>query len=927
MTTAEVPPEAAVEITVDGVAMPAVPGEMLIAACERGGVYIPRFCYHPRMTPVGMCRMCLVEVDTGRGPSLQPSCMVPAAQGMKVLTESDAAKKAQDGVLEFLLINHPLDCPICDKGGECPLQDQTMAYGPGESRFVEEKRHFAKPIAISETVYLDRERCILCDRCTRFADEVAGDALIHFMGRGNLTEVNTYAGEPFASYFSGNTVQICPVGALTAKPYRFKARPWDLTETISTAWVDSLGSRIAVQASRNRVLRVLGVDADAVNWGWLSDKERFGFEALNSTQRLVAPLICEAGSVGSAGSVEAGGGEGLQRRDAGDRGVDGFAEAGWGEALGRVAEALSAAAPERVAVLGGARLTNEAQYMWAKLAKGVIGSDNVDAQLGDGLDPRVVLGLPPATIDDACRPAGTVLLLGPDPKEELGTLYLRLRHAIVNDGVTLIEVTPCATGLSSLAAHTLRVPPGTTAATVESLVALAAGGTVASEPAAPAQAGGDVSGLAPAAQALAASQGGVTVILGRASLAEAASGVEAAALELARLPGTRFLPVLRRGNVNGALRAGLAPGLLPGGVWLQDSDAGCAGALERCWPARPAAVGLGAAGILKAAAAGEIDVLVLLGADPVNDFIDGDLARRGLLGAATVVAVDLFVNDSAALAAEKMAAAAGPTGGDETLDGRAAGAAVIVLAAAGPTEVDGTFTNVEGRVSRLSRKVTPPGTARADWMIAAELAERLAPGSGSDTPEAIRSELAEVSEMHGRMTEQALAANPTEGVLLPTAGTGILPAAQHGTRTGPVPSEAAPASAGALEDHNQTGSVAPPDSRGGSPESAPPGGGYRLVATRRMYDRGVMLRHCPSIRGLAEPTRARLHPAELSRAGLAEGTDVRVTAGAGHLDVVLAADIGVPEGCLAVDWIAPGAPANTLITAGEAVTRVSVQAR
>ena len=280
-----------IQITVDGTSVEASEGELLIAACERNGVHIPRFCYHPRMESVGMCRVCLVEVDTGRGPGLQPSCMVPVSEGMKVSTSSEAAQKAQNGVLEFLLINHPLDCPVCDKGGECPLQDQTMAYGPGETRFVEEKRHFEKPIPISETVYLDRERCILCDRCTRFADQVSGDPLIHFMGRGAHSEVNVFPDEPFSSYFSGNTVQICPVGALTAVPYRFKARPWDLTETVSTAWVDSVGARISVQSSRDRVLRLLGLDSDAVNWGWLSDKERFAFEALNSEDRLHKPLI------------------------------------------------------------------------------------------------------------------------------------------------------------------------------------------------------------------------------------------------------------------------------------------------------------------------------------------------------------------------------------------------------------------------------------------------------------------------------------------------------------------------------------------------------------------------------------------------------------------------------------------------------------
>ena len=841
MTSVE--PQATVEITVDGAAVEARPGEMLIAACERAGTYIPRFCYHPRMSPVGMCRMCLVEVDTGRGFGLQPSCMVPVSEGMKVSTDTDVAKKAQDGVLEFLLINHPLDCPVCDKGGECPLQDQTMAYGPGETRFVEEKRHFPKPIAISETVFLDRERCILCDRCTRFADEVAGDALIHFMGRGNHTEVNTFPDEPFSSYFSGNTVQICPVGALTAAPYRFKARPWDLTETLSTAWVDSVGARVAVQASRNRVLRVLGADADAVNWGWLSDKERFGFEALNSDDRLAAPMITDAA-----------GGDSRE-----------FRQAGWGEALEEVAAALTTASPERVAVLGGARLTNEAQYAWAKLAKGVIGTDNVDAQLGDGLDPRLVLGLPRATIDDACRAGGTVLLIGPDPKEELGTLYLRLRHAIVNDGVTLIEVTPHATGLSHLARHSLRPSPGTTARLVAELVAEAAMAT-ASEADEPDSVPADLNA---AATCLREAEGGVTVVLGRMSLAEPADSLGAAAVELARLPSVRFLPALRRGNLMGALEVGLAPGLVPGRARLE--DAGDDTPLAQSWPRLPVTVGLDAAGVLRAAARSEIDVLVLVGSDPLNDFIDRDLAYRGLRGASLVVAVDLFVNDSASLAAG------------------------IILPAAGPAECDGTFTNLEGRVSVVSRKVTPPGTARPDWMIAVDLSERLEPGStsGLDSPEAIRAELAQVSEVHSSIgTAGATAADHLEGVLLPAPET-----------LGDVDAWHAPS------------------------EEVPGEGEFLLVATRTMYDDGVMLRHCPSSRGLARAATARINPADAVGMELQAGASVRVVSDFGHIEATLTVDSGVPAGSLGVDWLAPGAPANALIALGTDVTVVRVEAR
>ncbi|MGB5759232.1 MAG: 2Fe-2S iron-sulfur cluster-binding protein, partial [Acidimicrobiales bacterium] len=280
-----------VPFTLNGTDLEARDGELLIEACERNGVHIPRFCYHNRMKPVGMCRMCLVEVDTGRGPSLQPSCMLPVTPEMKVETESEATKQAQDGVLEFLLTNHPLDCPVCDKGGECPLQDNAYAYGPGESRFVEEKRHYEKPIPISDLVHLDRERCILCDRCTRFASEVAGDPLIHFIDRGSSTQVNTFPDHPFASYFSGNTVQICPVGALTAAPYRFKARPWDLDAVESTATVDATGARVVLQSSQNRLVRVLGLDSDAVNWSWLSDKDRFSYEATNSEKRVTEPMV------------------------------------------------------------------------------------------------------------------------------------------------------------------------------------------------------------------------------------------------------------------------------------------------------------------------------------------------------------------------------------------------------------------------------------------------------------------------------------------------------------------------------------------------------------------------------------------------------------------------------------------------------------
>ena len=825
-----------VEIQVDGETVAAHPGELLIEACERAGTYIPRFCHHSRMKPVGMCRMCLVEVDTGRGPTLQPSCMLECAPGMIVDTESERTRKAQDGVLEFLLVNHPLDCPVCDKGGECPLQDQTMAFGPGESRFVEEKRHFEKPIPVNNNVQLDRERCILCDRCTRFAGEVAGDQLIHFMDRGGQTQVNTFPEQPFSSYFSGNTVQICPVGALTATPYRFKARPWDLDEVESTSTLDSVGSRIAVQSSHDRVLRFQGVDADAVNWGWLSDKERFVFEAYDHPDRLTSPMLR---------------GDGL-----GNRTPDGdlLVAAPWNEALDVAAEALLAAPAGRIAVLGGARMTNESQYAWAKLAKGVLGTDHVDAQLGDGLPAELVLGLPRATIDQACTPGGTIVLLGPDPKEELGALFLRLRHAVVNDGATLIELTPRRTGLSPHAAHSLRVAPGDAAGVVAGLFG-------ARSPVGAASLSTDQLAEVGAMLAAASAEGSpITVLLGRPSLAEAAGPVVDAALALHdHLPEARFLSLLRRGNVHGALDMGLAPGLLPGRATLAD-----AGRVSGAWPTVPTATGRDTLGTLVAAAAGEVDVLVLLGADLLADVPDRHLAEQALAGVGTVVAVDLFGTDTVARAD-------------------------VVLPAVASTELDGTFTNLEGRVSVVARKVTSPGTSRPDWAIAVELAERLGTDLGFTSVDDVLAELGEVSPVHVGITPEALVEATREGVLVEGSLVTDRPA----------------------------------------PTSVPGRDGYglRLVVDRSMYDAGVLVSHSPSLASLAPGTRAGLEPTDLARHGIADGEVIDLISARSTIQVVVVADAGVARGTVHIRANQPDVVATALLDATVPVTEVRVGRR
>jgi len=617
----------AVTINLNGREVAARKGEFIIAAADRAGDFIPRFCYHPRMKSVGMCRQCMVEVEGPRGPMMVVSCMTPVAEGQVVRTETDQVKRAQEGMLELLLANHPLDCPVCDKGGECPLQDQAFSHGPGESRYVEEKRHYEKPIAISELVYLDRERCILCDRCTRFASDVAGDPLISFTHRGNNTQVLTFPDEPFASYFSGNTVQICPVGALTAKPYRFKARPWDLEETESTCTTCAVGCRVSVQSSRDQLVRLQGIDnpddpsAGTINWGWLCDRGRFNFESVASDERLVSPML------------------------KGDKGLE---PTSWANALEVAARtirlAVSSRGADSVAILGGARLANEEVRAWSMLAD-ALGVSMRDAQLDDGLSADI-FDLPQASIDDAAT-AGTIVLLAPDLKEELPVLHLRLRDAATKRGARIIEIAPKASGLTRHAWKFVPYEPGTQVAAVRAAL---------SDPTITAQLSG----------------GNVVVVLGRANLAESADFTLQAFNALASaIPGLRVLPVLRRGNVRGALQQGLAP--------TSSGDA---------------------REILRAAADGRVECLVLLGADPLADTPDADLARRALANARSIIALDTFPTASSVLAD-------------------------VLLPVAAYAERTGSVTNIEGTVSCLSQRITARGTSRPDWMVAIELAERL----------------------------------------------------------------------------------------------------------------------------------------------------------------------------------------------------------
>ena len=576
------------------------------------------------------------------------------------------------------------------------------------------------------------------------------------------------------------------------------------------------------------MLRFQGVDSDPVNWSWLCDKGRFGFEGVNSQERLSEPLM---------------------------RGTDGtLASARWSDALSAAAAAISAADPSAVAVIGGAQLTNESQYAWAKLAKGIIGTDHVDAQLGDGLPADLVLGLPGATIDQVCAPGSTVLYIGPDPKEELPVLYIRLKHAADEDGVRIIELSPARSGLSPYAAASLQYRPADLPKLVDALLSgeLPEAGL----------AGVDAEVFALAAETLRAAEQNLQVVIGRANLAESAECIAAAAGALrAAVPGAKFLSALRRANVRGALEAGLSPGMLPGRTSLADEDQ----TWTNLWGSVPEAEGMNTTQILQAAAASKIDVLILLGADPLADFADRTLARRGIDGARKVISLDRFLTASTRQAD-------------------------LVFPVAGFAECDGTHTNLEGRVSTLNQKVTAPGTARTDWMVAAELAALLGKDLGVERDaDELWDEFTAHSEVHAGVSSAALAD--------PAAADGLLLRLSAAPFVTPVAPHVSPQSAYSL----------------------------RLIVNRTLYDQGTEIHHSDSSAGLAPEATVRLSPTDAAPLGVSSGTKVTISSPHGSISAGAVVDAGVPKGSALVRHNLDGADPGLLIDISDVVCEIRVE--
>jgi NADH-quinone oxidoreductase subunit G len=671
MSDSETPVET-VRLTIDGEEITVPKGTLIIRAAEQLGTIIPRFCDHPLLDPVGACRQCVVEIEGQRKPMM--SCTTPVGDGMEVKTHltSDMAKKAQEGTLEFLLINHPLDCPMCDKGGECPLQDQALAHGSNQSRFIDQKRRYDKPVAVSQQVLLDRERCVLCARCTRFSEQVSGDPFIELFERGALEQVAIYEDEPYESYFSGNVIQICPVGALTSADYRFRARPFDVVTTPSVCDHCSAGCTLTVQSRRGEISRQLARTNMPVNEAWNCDKGRFGFRHLTAPARVTEPKLRQ--------------GKELQK-------------ATWADALTRVAKAVQASREEhrrpRAAVLTGSRLPDEDAYAVAKYARTVLGTDDVDFRTRFAPDTErdelaAVQNRDTATYADV-EAAPVIVVAGLDPEEEVPILFLRIRKAWRAHKARVVVVGPNLGSLADLAWRRVGTAPGAEAAALADLA----------------------DGEGEVAEALRDADAPVVLVGERGG-----PGTLTAATRLAEAAGGKVAWVPRRAGARGALEAGLAAGLLPGGRRLDDPEDRAA--LEAEWGELPDEPGGDLEQILTAAAAGKIDVLHLVGVDLARDCDDPELAVKALKKVGTVVAQDLALNDTVAEHAD------------------------VVLPATGTQERAGSTTNWEGRTQRFSQAIAGHQLVLDDWEIVQQLAALLGHDLGFNDLEGLRREIARV---------------------------------------------------------------------------------------------------------------------------------------------------------------------------------------
>jgi len=823
-------PADVVRVTIDGFEITVPKGTLVIRAAEQLGIEIPRFCEHPLLDPVGACRQCLVHIE-GQ-PKPPASCTTACTDGMVVHTQltSPVAEKAQRGVMEQLLVNHPLDCPMCDKGGECPLQNQAMTAGQGETRFHGVKRTFAKPIPLSAQVLLDRERCIQCTRCTRFTEQIAGDVLIELFERGPHEQIGTADGVPFNSYFSGNTVQICPVGALTGASYRFRARPFDLVSTPSVCEHCASGCRQRTDHRRGAVTRRLAGDDPQVNEEWNCDKGRWAFTYATQPDRLAAPLVRDSGGV--------------------------LRPASWPVAIAAAAAGLLA---ERgsAGVLTGGRLTLEDSYAYAKFARLALASNDIDmrarphsSEETEFLAARVA-GRSSGVTYQALEQASAVLLAGFEPQDESPIVFLRLRKAARAGRLAVYSLAALAgPGLSRMSGTLLPTRPGEEAAMLNALADEAgdgAGGTdmPTATAGSPARAGGRGGpggeahrpggpGVIPRVSAALREPG--AVILAGERLAEVPGALTAAA-RLAQATGARLAWIPRRAGERGAIEAGALPIVLPGGRPVTDPAARAE--VARAWgvASLPRDPGRDTAQILAAAAAGDIGALVVAGVDP-GDLPDPAAALEALEATRFVVSLELRVS-------------------------AVTDRADVVLPVAAVAEKAGTFVNWEGRPGSFRPALAVP-EVRTDLQVLGALADEMDVHLGLPDPAAARREL-------NTLVPDITSAFPD----LPSAIPGGRGATAEGTE---MPTATAGSSARAV------GGGAP---GGEAPRSGGPGVTPRVTLStwHNLLDAGRMQDGEPNLAGTARVAVAKMSAATAEQAGVEDGGKVTVATDRGAVTV------------------------------------------
>jgi NADH-quinone oxidoreductase subunit G len=662
-----------VTFSIDGLEVTAPEGVMLVDGAKYGDVEIPVFCYEPKLgQPVGACRMCLVEIEGI--PKLQTACSTPVRDGMVVHTQTQRVHEAQRAVVEFLLINHPLDCPVCDKGGECPLQDVTYGWGPGTSRFIEPKRHFKKPLELSPLIAIDRERCILCYRCVRYSQEISEDDQLILLERGANSFVGTFDGHPYVAPFSGNIIELCPVGALTSRAYRFRARPWDVEGAGTVCAGCASQCNVELTVRDERVMRVLARDHEGVDDGWLCDKGRFSYQAAHVDERITEPMVREGAEL---------------------------LPASWDKALAAAASALEKAG-DRAAALANGTSTNEEAFLLQGLIRDHLGSSHLSSRIygEQPLDVQRALADPKlqATVPDL-EFAHTVLLIDCDPIDEAPVWDLRIRKGIRRRGVKLVVASARPTALDASAAATLRFAPGAGEAFLVALDAALSGDE------------GNLGGAASAAgtsgpairafvEALRAAGEEIVIVYGERALRGQAGRALlnlAARLDLGGIAGAGLLELPATPNGRGVREAGFAPGHGPGYA-TPGSD-----------PAHPSRSGLDAAGMAEGLASGELHTVWLHHADPLRTHPDRRLWDRALHTAQTVIAVDSVITDSIREHAD------------------------VVFPAEAYPEKEGTLVHPDGRVQRLRpaiararRDPAVPGSGvRPLWQVISEISKAL----------------------------------------------------------------------------------------------------------------------------------------------------------------------------------------------------------